>query len=287
MAPARRRWARRRGKTLTMAVTGDRVTRAPSGQTLKQTLGQLSSAQKRTKGVPAYSRFVNRRLGRFLAAMAFHVGLTPNAVTAISAVWTFSGITLLAVVAPSWSLGIAVSACLVLGYAFDAADGQLARLRGGGSPAGEWLDHMVDCVKISSLHLALAVGMYRFEFVDGRAALLLPLGFAVVAAVHFFGAILNDLLRRLHAGPAESSSAARPTSVLRSLIVAPTDYGLLCLAFLLLGEPVLFLAGYAVLFVATTLYLLLASVRWFQDMQRLSVPSRNASIHADASSSSL
>ncbi len=270
-----------------MTVTGgDRVTSAPAGQSLRETLGQLASAQKKTKGVPAYSRFVNRRLGRLLAGVAFHAGLTPDAVTAISAVWTFAGIALLALVAPSWGLGIAVAGCLVLGYAFDAADGQLARLRGGGTPAGEWLDHMVDCVKISSLHLALAVGMYRFELVEKKEALLVPLGFAVVAAVHFFGAILNDLLRRQHAVSSVAPSGAQPTSVLRSLIVVPTDYGLLCLTFLLLGEPVLFFATYAFLFLATTLYLVLASVRWFREMQRLGAAPGTSQIRADGSSSS-
>lgn len=255
-----------------MTVTGDRLTRAPGNQRLRQTIDQLASAQKGAKGAPAYSRFVNRKLGRLLAAIAFHLGLTPNMVTAISAAWTFTGIALLALVAPSWLLGIAVSACLVLGYAFDAADGQLARLRGGGSPAGEWLDHMVDCVKVSSLHLALAIGMFRFQLVETEAALLIPLGFAVVAAVHFFGSILNDQLRRQHVLSSRTSIESRPAqpaSVVRSLIVIPTDYGLLCLVFLLLGYPTLFLISYAFLFAVTALYLVLASVKWFREMQGL------------------
>ncbi|MDQ3733946.1 MAG: CDP-alcohol phosphatidyltransferase family protein [Actinomycetota bacterium] len=236
---------------------------------MRLTIRQLADAQKDAKGVPAYSRFINRRLGRLLAAVAFRLGLSPDMVTAISAVWTFSGIALLALVEPSWELGLGVSACLVLGYAFDAADGQLARLRGGGSPAGEWLDHIVDCAKISSLHLAVAVGMYRFEYVERGAALLVPLGFAVAAAAHFFGAVLNDLLRRQHLPSARRAPAA-PPSVLRSLIVVPTDYGLLCLVFLMLGEPVLFFYAYTFLFVVTTVYLALASRKWFADLKKLS-----------------
>jgi len=268
-----------------MTVTGSRSTRAPAGQRMRQTIGELASAQKSAKGAPAYSRFVNRKLGRLLAAMAFHIGLTPNAVTAISALWTFTGIALLALVAPSWGLGVVVTACLVVGYAFDAADGQLARLRGGGSPVGEWLDHMVDSVKVSSLHLALAIGMYRFEFVERGAALLVPLGFALVAAVHFFGTILNDQLRRQQAALPGQLPAAHPASVLRSLIVIPTDYGLLCLIFVLLGEPALFFPAYTFLFAATTLYLLLASVRWFGQMKSLGGPTTAAEEHEDGSSS--
>ena len=131
------------------AVVGAR----PTGD-LRTTLRRLAAAQKGATGAPAYSRFVNRPLGRVFAALAFHAGLTPNAVTAVSAACTGTGIVLLAVRPPSWGLGIAITACLVLGYALDAADGQLARLRGGGSPAGEWLDHMVDAAKASGLHLA-------------------------------------------------------------------------------------------------------------------------------------
>lgn len=266
-----------------MTVTGDRPPRARSSQTLRQTIGELACAQKAAKGAPAYSRFINRRLGRLLAAAAFHLGLTPNAVTAISAVWTFIGIALLALVAPSWAVGMMVSACLVIGYAFDAADGQLARLQGGGSPVGEWLDHMVDSVKVSSLHLALAVGIYRFGLVERGALLLVPLGFSLVAAVHFFGSILNDQLRRQHA--VGEHGPVPPASVLRSLLVIPTDYGLLCLVFLLLGAPSLFFLAYSGLFTVTALYLVLASVKWFREMQRLGTAALSGQLPADGSSS--
>ncbi|WP_116449774.1 CDP-alcohol phosphatidyltransferase family protein [Blastococcus litoris] len=241
----------------------------PAPESIGATLRRLSSAQKGAKGAPAYSRFVNRKLGRVLAALAFHAGLTPNAVTAISAASTFTGIALLALVSPSWGLGIAVTACLVLGYAFDAADGQLARLRGGGSPAGEWLDHMVDAVKISSLHLALLVGAYRFELVERGPWLLVPMGFTVVAAVLFFGTILNEALRERHGAATRAQPTGERPSVLRSLLVAPTDYGLLCLVFLLLGAPAVFYGAYSFLFAATAGYLALACVKWFREIGRL------------------
>ncbi|WP_249933311.1 CDP-alcohol phosphatidyltransferase family protein [Blastococcus sp. CCUG 61487] len=230
------------------------------------TLGQLAGAQKGAAGAPAYGRFVNRKLGRLLAAVAFHAGLTPNQVTGISAAFTGIGIALLALVPPSGWMGLAVTGCLVIGYALDAADGQLARLRGGGSPAGEWLDHMVDSVKIATLHLAVLIGWYRFETVDRGALLLLPLGFAVVAVVHFFATLLNEALRAQHGGRTRAEPVGERPSVLRSLVVAPTDYGVLCLSFLLLAVPSAFIAAYAFLFVATAGYLLLASVKWYREM---------------------
>ncbi|WP_051515581.1 CDP-alcohol phosphatidyltransferase family protein [Candidatus Blastococcus massiliensis] len=251
-----------------MTVT-EQVRRHPDGESLGATLARLAGAQKGAAGAPAYGRFVNRKLGRLLAALAFHARLTPNAVTGISALFTGTGIALLALVSPGWSTGLAVSACLVLGYALDAADGQLARLRGGGSPAGEWLDHMVDSVKIATLHLAVLIGWYRFDTVDGDALLLLPLGFAVVAVVHFFATLLNEALRAQHGSRTRAERSTERPSVVRSLMVAPTDYGVLCLLFVLLGAPSLFVAGYAVLFGATAVYLTLASVKWYREMGRL------------------
>jgi phosphatidylglycerophosphate synthase len=241
----------------------------PVGESFGATLARLGGAQKGAKGAPAYSRFVNRRMGRYLAAAAYHAGLTPNVVTATSAALSATGIALLALVAPSWPMGLAVAACLVAGYALDSADGQLARLRGGGSPAGEWLDHMVDAVKTSSLHLALLIGLYRFQPVERGPLLLLPIGFCLVAAVLFFATMLNEALRAQHGAPTRAQrSDARP-SVLRSLVVLPTDYGALCWTFALLGAPTVFLSVYAFLLVVMTAYLALAAVTWFVEMGRL------------------
>jgi phosphatidylglycerophosphate synthase len=244
---------------------GTRTAVRPSGG-LSDTLARLGGAQKGASGAPAYSRFVNRRLGRLLAALAFHAGLTPNMVTAISACFTAAGVALLAIVPHGWSTGVAVAACLAVGYALDSADGQLARLRGGGSPAGEWLDHMVDAVKATSVHLALLIGLYRFEAVDA-GLLLLPIGYCVVDATLFFGTMLNDALRAQH-GVRPPPPAGRP-SVVRSLFALPTDYGLLCVLFLALGAPALFLSGYALMFAGTAAYLALGSVKWFREMGRL------------------
>ena len=50
-----------------------------------EALRDLQAAQKSSKGAPAYSRFVNRPLGRRFAAAAYRLGATPNVVTAVSA----------------------------------------------------------------------------------------------------------------------------------------------------------------------------------------------------------
>jgi phosphatidylglycerophosphate synthase len=236
-------------------------------------VARLAAAQKHSVGAPAYSRFVNRPLGRRIAAVAYLLGLTPNAVTAISALLSFSGIAIIALVPPAWWTGVLVAVLLVLGYAFDAADGQLARLRGGGSSAGEWLDHVVDAGKISALHLAVLIGAFRFFDLGSAAWLLIPIGFVLVANVTFFGMILNDLLRaRLAAKTGTPVVRSAAPSTLRSLLVIPTDYGVMCLVFVLLGAPVLFFGVYTALFAANAAFLLLALVKWFRDMAALDVP---------------
>jgi phosphatidylglycerophosphate synthase len=238
-------------------------------ETVADTVRRLSAAQKGAACAPAYSRFVNRPLGRLFAALAFHAGLSPNAVTAISAAFTATGIALLALVGPSVPRGLAVAACLVLGYALDAADGQLARLRGGGSSAGEWLDHMVDATKASSLHLAVLISFYRFGTVDAEWLLLVPLGYCVVDSVTYFGTMLNEALRARHGVVTRAQRTDRRVGVGRSLLTLPTDYGLLACVFVLFGAPSLFVPVYTVLFLAAAAFLALASVKWYSEMRRL------------------
>lgn len=234
------------------------------------TLRRLSVAQK-SAGVhaPAYSRFINRRLGRLLAAWAFRVGLTPNVVTAISAILTYSGIVLLVVMAPSAWVGFAIGLLLVLGYAFDSADGQVARLRGGGTAAGEWLDHMADAVKISALPLFMVIGFYRFDAVP-RWWLLVPLFGAIVGAALFFGMILTEQLRK-QAGKSLPTATSNTGGIawVRSVLVAPMDYGVLCLSFFFLGQITVFTVIYTLITAATAGFFVLAAVKWFRELNSM------------------
>lgn len=223
----------------------------------------LRSAQKSAKGVSYYSRWINRPVGRVFAAAGYVLGLTPNAVTALSALVTGCGIALIALVRPSWPLTATVVALLVLGFALDSADGQLARLRGRGSRAGEWLDHVVDCVKMLTLHLAVLIAMYRFFRPIAVGWLALPLLFQVTAVTTFFGGILTEQLKRASAGP----GPAAPPSGLRSLLLLPADYGVFCLLFLSWGAGrTVFLWVYGVLLAANVLLMLALLFKWFREL---------------------
>jgi phosphatidylglycerophosphate synthase len=232
-------------------------------------LRALQSAQKPARGTPAYSRYVNRPLGRRVAAALELYGLTPDGATAISAALSATGIALIALGDASLMVGIAVAALLAAGYVMDSVDGQLARLRRRGSLRGEWLDHTVDCVKTSSLHLAVAISWYRSLPVDREAALLVPLAFVVVANVTFFGLIVVPFLRRMAGAPAIAQDAAGPEHPLRKWLILPTDYGFLCLAFVLFGEPAAFFAVYTTLFALAALIMLLAIRKWWRELTSL------------------
>lgn len=236
--------------------------------TVRDALTRLRASQKTSKGAPAYSRYINRRLGRYLAAVAFVLGRTPNQVTAVSALCTYTGLVLIAVLRPSLLSAIGVFLLLVVGYALDAADGQLARLRGGGSAAGEWLDHVVDAGKIATLHLAVFICWWRF-YDTKPLYLAIPLVFGAVATVLFFAMILTDQLRRAHRGSAEMRLAGEgSSSPLYSLAVVPTDYGLLCLVFVLLSWHQGFMVAYGLLTLANVAFAALALPKWFREIAR-------------------
>jgi hypothetical protein len=90
-----------------------------------------------------------------------------------------------------------------------------------------------------------------------------------VAAVLFFGTILNEALRERHGATTRAQLTAERPSILRSLLVVPTDYGLLCWVFVLLGAPKVFFGVYTFLFAATAGFLALACGKWFREIGRL------------------
>ncbi|MEE1940347.1 CDP-alcohol phosphatidyltransferase family protein [Streptomyces sp. TRM 70361] len=223
---------------------------------------RLSAAQKSARGVSLYSRYVNRPAGRLLAAAAYAARLAPNQVTLVSAAFTFTGIGLIAVLPPSHALAAGVFAALAVGFALDSADGQLARLTGTGSAAGEWLDHVVDCAKMLALHMAVLVSFHRHFGFSDPVYLLIPIAFQFAAVLVFFGGILTEQLKRR----AERPAPAAPPSTLRSVALLPVDYGVFCAVFLSLGVRGLFVALYCVLLAAHVLFMAAFLVKWYREL---------------------
>ncbi|MBP2420464.1 CDP-alcohol phosphatidyltransferase family protein [Microbacterium imperiale] len=201
---------------------------------------------------------MNRPLGRVFAAAAAAAGIGPNAVTAVSALATVAGLVVIAAVPVTIASGVGAAALLVVGFALDAADGQVARLTGASSRAGEWLDHVVDAGKMVGVHAAVLIG-FTGSGRSGGPWLLLPLGYALVAVVLFVGLTLYSLL-------APPSGPTPPPSTLRAVLLLPADYGILAVAFVLWGVPDLFIGVYAALLLATTGITALLARKWFRSL---------------------
>src|SRR5262249_28317090 len=156
------------------------------------------------RGVSLYTLYVNRPWGRALAAAADRLGLSPNVVTLISGALSLTAIALIATQPPTPLIGVLIALLLTTGFAFDSADGQLARLRGGGSKSGELLDHMLDALVKLLLHLAVLAAWVSLGVT--RPLVLLPVAFQVVAVLLFFGATLVGVLQPRTGGAATTPS---------------------------------------------------------------------------------
>jgi phosphatidylglycerophosphate synthase len=235
---------------------------------------RLAGAQKSTASVPAYLRLVNRRAGGLLAATGFALRLTPTQITLLSSACSFLGIAVLVLHSSTVPTGILVSLLLLLGYALDSADGQLARVRGGGTKAGEWLDHVTDVAKISSLHSAVAVAVLRYFELASLLYLAVPVIFLVANVTQFFGMMLRD---KLMATPG-AAKASGSSSLLIAWLLLPLDHGSLALAFLILGVHTLFLWCYGFLALCTVAF----AVRSLSKAYRGLLHAESAATQADA-----
>lgn len=215
---------------------------------------ELAAAQKPGAGVPAYLRWVNRGLGRKAAALAYVLGITPNGVTLISAISSFAGITLVATGHALVPISVLAVLLLLIGYALDSADGQLARLLRAGSPAGEWLDHVVDAVRLPAFHFGVAIGIFRR---DGGELwiVVMALLFALLSSTWFIGQLLAEKLGQ-GSSPGPGAQAADWVSFAK----LPYDVATSFLSILLFPWIWLFTGFYGLLFF-TTLLVAVVSLR--------------------------
>lgn len=207
---------------------------------------ELASAQKSGAGVPAYLRWVNRGLGRRAAAAAYVVGLSPNAVTLVSGIVSVGGMAVLVFLPLTPVSALAAMVLFLAGYALDSADGQLARLTHTGSTAGEWLDHVVDSVRLPLVHLAIAACLWRAGL--PLWSVVVALLFLVLSSAWFFA---QTLAGKLSVGASDDGSAAEGTPDWVSFVKLPYDVGTLYLAVAALAYPPLFMVLYTALFVVT------------------------------------
>ena len=218
-------------------------------------------------GVSLYGRQVNRRLGGVLAGVAYRWGLRPNQVTTASGLTSALAVAVLVLVRPTFASGVAVWFLVALAYALDSADGQLARLRGGGTLSGEWFDHVLDAGRMVALHSGVLVMVYRFY--DAGPALVVPLLYVFAASVMFAAGTLAEILLR-ESRAARPQPAAAPAVTLRALLLLPLDVGVLGLSFLLIGHESVFLSVYGTFLALTVLVGTALLVKWFSQLSEVS-----------------
>lgn len=109
------------------------------------------------------TRNFSQPVGRVLAWLGFNLGLTPNALTVIGLLLSLSGcLVYLASDSLSWSL-CAAAIIWQVAFAFDCADGQLARATRGGSNFGAWLDLACDHVRQAALSFTVLYALIDRE----------------------------------------------------------------------------------------------------------------------------
>ncbi|WP_169928844.1 CDP-alcohol phosphatidyltransferase family protein [Brachybacterium ginsengisoli] len=225
---------------------------------LAESLRLLDAAQKPGTGVPAYTRWVNRRIARYLCALAERVGATPSAVSVASILVTFSGLAAFLLLRSTPVIaGISAAILLALGYALDSADGQLARLQGTSSLQGEWLDHTLDALRLPAVHLTIAAG---FLLHDLPVLAVAAAAFSVIASAGFLSQNLGGLLRD------RSRSQRTVTRRHQSWLLLPADPGVLCWAFALWPLLPLFGAAYLALLLTNLLHITLSTRRRWAEL---------------------
>lgn len=117
------------------------------------------------------TRYVSQRLGSLLAAVAHALRLSPNAVTLLGLLVMLAAAAAFAW-CEGWSGAVLAMALFQLGFAFDCADGQLARATRRQSPFGAWLDVACDHIRQGCICLALTVAVPSVAGYVCAAALL-------------------------------------------------------------------------------------------------------------------
>lgn len=236
---------------------------AGKAMTFGQAWAAIGAAQKPGAGVPAYTRWINRRAARFVASVAVATGIGPNAVSFISFALSLLGLaTLLTLHTQTVLAGAVTATLLALGYVLDSADGQVARLTGRSSKQGEWLDHLLDAARVPAIHVSvLLVATWR----DSTLGVVTAALFVPLVAAQFMSQILAEQLRKVQSLSATAAREAPegntrvPTGTaergtFQSFLLLPTDTGVLCWLFLAWAWPPLFFALYALLFAITAVH---------------------------------
>lgn len=140
------------------------------------------------------TRNISYRFGAMIAMAASRLGISPNILSLLSAVITFCSCALAVYLEQgTWLAGVVVIVGLQLGYAFDCADGPLARATGRQSSFGSLLDKICDLSSGMVFPCVLAYGAGHYYY-QGVVEAEMDYTLRVLLAVIILRSILNVLL---------------------------------------------------------------------------------------------
>jgi len=235
---------------------------------------ELKHSQKKGYGTPLYTRYVNRKLGQILASIFAYWNISPNTITVISGIFTFSAyISFLLIPELKLSTAIFLYIVLVIGYGLDSADGLVSRLQQKQSGMGEWLDHTFDAIKIPLGHgVAFLLVLNQVE-IEKVVQLLLLLILTSASALFLSNIlksklmIINTLNNKQPRG--ENKHRLRSASIFRSFLLLPLDYGIFMILFLFTPFPDLFFKIYLIWGIGFILFTMLSFLKSGRELNRL------------------
>ncbi|GLY04962.1 MULTISPECIES: CDP-alcohol phosphatidyltransferase family protein [Actinoplanes] len=174
------------------------------------------------RGGGLFSEAISQRLGSHIAVWAHKYKLTPTVLTVLNlGIGGMISFVVIAAAGPVaddrvWAFPIGLLALIgwQLAYAFDCADGQLARVTGQSSPAGGRLDVLCDVAVQSALVAALAQ-VAKAQEADTPAWLLAA--FAATWMVNLVTSVMQS--------GAQASSMVSSTSLPVRAVKLVRDYG--------------------------------------------------------------
>jgi phosphatidylglycerophosphate synthase len=174
------------------------------------------------RGGGLFSEAISQRLGAMLALAGHRAGATPTALTMVNLlVGLATSIVVIALTEPvadgsvaGWAVGLVALVGWQVAYAFDCADGQLARVTERAGPAGARLDILCDVAAQIALVTALAA----------TAAAQRP-GTPIWLLAAFAGTWMVNLVTSvLQSGP-QAASMVTSTSLPVRVVKLVRDYG--------------------------------------------------------------
>lgn len=227
---------------------------------------KLVSVGKEGDGALLYTRYVNRPLADFVVIAAYALGVTPNQLSFLGFAMSLAGMAGLVFLPVGLGTCLVCVLVLLAAYVLDSADGRLARATGTASAYGEWVDHSLDMIKIVLMHGLCAILLVRADALPAWGIAAIALMGMVSTVGQFFSTLLREKLIKLAGGtnsPPDPPAAWR--KICRNAVLLPFDYGIFCLAFVLLPWPATFSAFY-LLWAVTSFVRLVGSFKRSRDI---------------------